>query len=69
MPLHPTPHTSPRTLNDPLQLVHVVVLFAIVYYSLHGKDELRLDLRKPVQNALGWKERAIVVQLPWRSQG
>ena len=66
MPLRPPPpplHASPRTLNDPLQLVHMAVLFAIVHNSLHREDELRLDLRKPVQNALGEKERAIVTEV------
>lgn len=60
-PLPPAPHASPRTSNDLLQLVHVVVLLAIVHDGLHREDELWLNLRKPVQNALEWKERVVIV--------
>lgn len=57
MASYPFPNTSsdsegPPTLNDLPQLVHVAVLFAIVHYSLHREDELRLNLRKAVQHTL-----------------
>ena len=41
----------------------MAVLFAVVHNGLHREDELRLDLRKPVQNALGEKERPIVAEV------
>lgn len=40
------------TFDDTDKLLHVVVCFAVVNYSSNGEDQLGLDLREPVQDAL-----------------